>query len=100
MDQVGYERKRRSGRAWHHLLTRSYAPRSSTLLLDRVYGDSQLIVKQITGEYKVKSDSLRPLWQRACTLRQSFTTFQINHVERAANAEADKLANEAMDRRK
>jgi ribonuclease HI len=59
--------------------------------------DSELIVRQITGQYKVKNEGLIPLFHKACKLADKFMIFKIVHVRRADNAEADKLANEAMD---
>lgn len=61
--------------------------------------DSELLVKQLNGEYRVKASHLQPLWLRAAELRRGFTRFAISHVRRAANAEADRLANRAMDER-
>jgi len=59
--------------------------------------DSELLVKQLNGEYRVKASHLQPLWLRAAELRRGFARFAISHVRRAANAEADRLANRAMD---
>lgn len=64
-----------------------------------VQGDSQLIVKQIEGEYRVKSEKLRPFYQEAIKLLGEFSSFHISHIPRADNARADELANEAMDTR-
>jgi ribonuclease HI len=61
--------------------------------------DSELLVKQLNGEYRVKASHLQPLWLRAAELRRAFARFAISHVRRAANAEADRLANRAMDER-
>ncbi len=63
------------------------------------HSDSELLVKQLKGEYRVKAPHLQPLWLRAAELRRGFTRFAISHVPRAANAEADRLANRAMDER-
>jgi hypothetical protein len=49
------------------------------------------------GQYKVKSGDLKPLFERAKKMSQSFASFRIEHVYREQNAEADALANEAMD---
>jgi ribonuclease HI len=60
-------------------------------------GDSELIVRQVKGEYKVKDASLRELHgevRRALTPLESWT---IRHVRREANAEADRLVNETLD---
>jgi ribonuclease HI len=62
-----------------------------------IESDSELLVKQMRGQYKVKSADLQPLFERAKKMSQSFTSFQIRHVYREQNREADALANEAMD---
>ena len=64
----------------------------------RVVSDSELMVKQMKGQYKVGSPSLRPLWEEARRLSRSLESFEMTHTLRAGNAEADRLANEAMDR--
>ena len=63
----------------------------------RIESDSELMVKQIRGIYKVKSEDLRPLFERAKKMSQALESFRIDHVYREQNAEADALANEAMD---
>jgi ribonuclease HI len=63
----------------------------------RIESDSELLVKQMRGQYKVKSPELRPLFERARKMLQSFESFRIDHVYREQNAEADALANEALD---
>jgi ribonuclease HI len=63
----------------------------------RVESDSELLVKQMRGHYKVRSEDLRPLYERARKMSQSFESFRIEHVYREQNREADALANEAMD---
>ncbi len=65
----------------------------------RIFADSELVVKQIKGEYRVKSADLKPLYTEAIALIDSFDNFEIRHVPRELNAEADKLANEAIDGR-
>jgi ribonuclease HI len=62
-----------------------------------VEGDSQLIVRQLLGEYKVRNERLKPLHAEAEALIAAFTTFDIKHIERAENADADALVNQAMD---
>jgi len=61
--------------------------------------DSELLVKQVNGEYRVKAAHLQPLWLRAAELRRGLVRFSITHVRREANAQADSLANRAMDER-
>jgi ribonuclease HI len=63
----------------------------------RVESDSELLVNQMRGRYRVKSADLRPLFERAKKMSQTFEFFKIEHVYREQNAEADKLANEALD---
>lgn len=63
----------------------------------RVVSDSELMVKQIKGEYKVKSPDLRPLYEEAKRRIGGLDFFQIQHVLRNKNREADRLANQAMD---
>jgi ribonuclease HI len=62
-----------------------------------VYADSELLVKQINGQYRVKNEGLKPLFLRALQLLRSFRTQRVVHVRREQNAEADAMANEAMD---
>jgi len=73
-----------------------YAQSNSIRAL-QVESDSELLVKQMRGQYKVKSADLQPLFERAKKMSQSFASFQIRHVYREQNREADALANEAMD---
>jgi ribonuclease HI len=63
----------------------------------RVLSDSELLVKQMRGQYKVKSEELRPLHERASKMAQSFESFRIDHVYREQNREADALVNQALD---
>ena len=64
----------------------------------RVVSDSELMVKQMKGQYKVASPALRPLWEEARRLSRQLERFEIAHTLRGGNKEADRLANEAMDR--
>jgi ribonuclease HI len=64
----------------------------------KVVSDSELMVKQINGQYKVSSPTLKELNQRAMKLIDQLDCFEINHVLREKNREADRLANVAMDR--
>src|SRR5579863_3453866 len=63
----------------------------------RVYSDSQLIVNQIKGLYKVRHPDLKPLHERAKKQAASFETFTIQYVPREQNRDADDLANAALD---
>jgi ribonuclease HI len=60
-------------------------------------GDSELIVKQVTGEYKVKEATLRELSQRVRAALSGFERWSIRHVRREQNADADALVNQALD---
>ena len=62
-----------------------------------IESDSELLVRQMRGQYKVKSAELRPLFERARKMAQTFASFKIDHVYREQNAEADALANQALD---
>lgn len=62
-----------------------------------VRSDSELLVKQMNGEYRVKHEGLKPLYERARRLASALDRFTIEHVPRASNAHADRLANLAMD---
>jgi ribonuclease HI len=64
----------------------------------KVVGDSELLVKQIRGQYKVKSPALLELYQRAKQMIAQLDWFSIQHVLRDKNTEADRLANAAMDK--
>ena len=64
----------------------------------RVVSDSELMVRQMTGRYKVASPLLRPLWQDAKRLAARLDGIEMRHTLRGGNQEADRLANEAMDK--
>ncbi|HTJ30308.1 MAG TPA: ribonuclease HI family protein [Acidobacteriaceae bacterium] len=64
----------------------------------RVVSDSELMVKQMTGRYKVNSPDLKPLWVEAHKRANQLERFEITHTLRGGNKEADQLANDAMDR--
>ena len=64
----------------------------------RVISDSELMVKQIQGKYKVNSPDLRPLWEEARRRIAQLDRFEISHALRHKNKAADQLANDAMDR--
>lgn len=63
----------------------------------RVRSDSELLVKQIKGVYKVRSEGLLPLYEQAQRLMLKLEDFRIEHVRREQNRDADRLANKAMD---
>ena len=64
----------------------------------KVISDSELMVKQIKGQYRVNSPELRPLYEEAKRRIARLDSFQIQHVLREKNRHADRLANQAMDR--
>jgi ribonuclease HI len=64
----------------------------------KLISDSELMVKQIQGKYKVNSPDLKPLWQEARNRIAKLEKFEISHALRHKNKEADALANQAMDR--
>jgi ribonuclease HI len=64
----------------------------------RIVSDSELMVKQMKGQYKVANPVLRPMWEEAKGLARQLEGFEIRHTLREGNREADRLANEAMDR--
>ena len=62
-----------------------------------VVSDSELLVKQMRGEYKVKNEALRALWEDANDLERRFAKVRYTAVRRAHNELADRLVNEALD---
>ena len=63
----------------------------------RVFSDSELLVRQLAGRYRVKSSGLLPLFREAQSLLARFETARVSHVPREENREADALANKAVD---
>jgi ribonuclease HI len=61
--------------------------------------DSELLVRQLSGRYKVRNPRLIPLYKRVLGLRSRFVSFTVRHVSRAENRVADALANQALDQR-
>ena len=64
----------------------------------KVISDSELLVRQMKGIYKVKEPTLRDLHARATNLARQLEWFEVEHVLRGHNKEADQLANDAMDK--
>ena len=62
-----------------------------------VKSDSELLVKQMRGEYRVRHPGLQPLYQQACALAARLDRVVFEHVRREQNKDADRLANLAMD---
>lgn len=63
-----------------------------------IVSDSELLVKQMLGVYKVRHPNLVPLYEKAKTMARRFSRFRIRHTLRAGNKDADRLANRAVDR--
>ncbi len=64
-----------------------------------VFSDSELLVRQINGKYKVKSEQIRPLFQQAFGLLSEFKNWKVQHIAREGNKQADKLVNQALNLR-
>ena len=62
-----------------------------------VRSDSELVVRQINGQYRVKTASLKPLYQKVKQLQNQFQSFTITHISRHRNKEADRLTNSALN---
>jgi phosphoribosylglycinamide formyltransferase-1 len=65
-----------------------------------LYSDSELIVRQLNGQYKVKSEQLRPFWQQSMELLNEFDSWQILHIRREKNEETDRMVNMSLDRKR
>lgn len=63
-----------------------------------IRADSQLMVRQMTGQYQIRDPFLKTLWEEAQRLSKEFASFVISHIPRDENDRADELANEALDR--
>ena len=63
----------------------------------KLNSDSELVVRQITGRYRVKNAALKPLYQQVKQLQGLTESFTITHIPRQQNTEADKLTNAALD---
>lgn len=62
-----------------------------------VFMDSELVVRQLNGEYRVKDDGMKELFRQAVEALKDFKAFEIKHVDRSKNKEADSLANRAVN---
>lgn len=62
-----------------------------------VFMDSELIVKQLSGEYRVKDEGMKKLFLQTLEVIKDFKSFEIKHIDRSRNKEADKLANRAIN---
>ena len=61
-----------------------------------VRGDSKLVVKQVQGEWSVNDSELRTLWKRVTELAEKFEDFDIQHVPREANGDANRLVDKTF----
>ena len=62
-----------------------------------VFSDSELLVKQINGQYRVKSELIKPFYEQAAILLDGFKSWKIRHITRDKNKQADSLVNQALD---
>ncbi len=62
-----------------------------------IVNDSELVAKQLTGAYRVKHPSMKPLYEEAVTALRAFDRWEVRSVPRAQNARADALVNQALD---
>ena len=63
-----------------------------------IRSDSELMVRQLAGEYRIKAPHLKPLYQQVRRLLEPFESVEIEHIPRQQNAEADKLARKAVEK--
>lgn len=63
----------------------------------KLFADSELLVKQLNGQYRVKNEGLKPLYSRAKELIAKIGSVEVQYIPRAQNSEADALANKAID---
>lgn len=70
------------------------------LVIDKIicYSDSELLIKQLRREYKVKNKTLVSLFVKICNMSQDLPRIQYRHIKRERNKEADRLANEAIEK--
>lgn len=62
-----------------------------------VHLDSELVEKQLSGEYRVKDARIKPLFEKALGIIKTFKEFEIKHIDREKNRDADKLVNKAIN---
>ncbi|MEK7192292.1 MAG: ribonuclease HI family protein [Patescibacteria group bacterium] len=63
------------------------------------YMDSELLMRQLTGVYKIEDEDLQPLWLEIWNLKLDFKNVEFHHIPREKNKEADRMVNEALDNR-
>lgn len=64
-----------------------------------IRADSELMIRQLSGRYRVRNSGLLPLYEKAVRLISGFESVRLEHVPRSENKHADRLANEALDRK-
>jgi ribonuclease HI len=64
----------------------------------KVHMDSEVVIRQLTGEYQVKAENLRPLWNKAIKRLAEFDNIKLCHIPREENHGADRLANSAINK--
>ncbi len=62
-----------------------------------IFSDSELLVRQINGQYKVKSEQIKPLFEQAIGLLEQFNNWKVQHIMREKNKDADRLVNQALN---
>lgn len=62
-----------------------------------IHMDSELVAKQLIGEYRVKNADIKILFEKAVGILKNFAAFEIKHIDRSKNKEADKLVNKAIN---
>lgn len=62
-----------------------------------VYADSQLVIRQLGGQYRVRNEGLRPLFDEALRLLRTFRKYELHHIPRERNTAADEMSNRAID---
>ncbi|MGH7737961.1 MAG: ribonuclease HI family protein [Candidatus Tyrphobacter sp.] len=82
---------------WHALCVGLAAARDRGIRTLAVRMDSELVVKQLRGEYRVKREHLQPFYRKATALMRSFDHVDVAHVPRAKNRLADRVVNEVLD---
>lgn len=82
---------------YHGLICGLTAALSAGCASVEVRSDSELIVRQMTGRYRVKNENLKPLFSEASALASRFSRVRFTHVRREDNRDADQMANDAMD---
>ena len=64
-----------------------------------LYSDSQLLIRQLNGQYKVKSPVIKPLFLQCQKLLQALSSYELKHIPREENSGADALANQALNKK-